>query len=90
MLNYRGGSFAFPYSATFEKECKTRGVSFETLSDAAFDNLFGSLDSEADGDVVEYDQEADIENQINNLAEATSKIADQAKDLDLDLDFFKD
>ena len=43
LLNYRGGSFAFPYSATFEKECKTRGVSFETLSDAAFDNLLAEI-----------------------------------------------
>ena len=33
LLNYRGGSFAFPYNKEFEKECKTRGVSYEVLAD---------------------------------------------------------
>ena len=33
LLNYRGGSFAFPYSKGFEAECKVRGVSFEVISD---------------------------------------------------------
>ena len=28
LLNYRGGSFCFAYTPTFEKECKTRGVSY--------------------------------------------------------------
>jgi hypothetical protein len=28
LLNYRGGSFAFVYTATFDKECKTRDVSY--------------------------------------------------------------
>jgi hypothetical protein len=36
LLNYRGGSFAFPHNTIFEKECKTRNVSFEVISDAAF------------------------------------------------------
>jgi hypothetical protein len=36
LLNYRGGSFAFPHSLQFEKECKTRNVSYEVISDAAF------------------------------------------------------
>jgi hypothetical protein len=36
LLNYRGGSFAFPHSLGFEKECRTRNVSFEVLSDAQF------------------------------------------------------
>jgi hypothetical protein len=34
LLNYRGGSFAFPYTKLFEKECKVRGVSFEVISDS--------------------------------------------------------
>ena len=34
LLNYRGGSFMIKYSTTFEKECRVRGVSFETVSDA--------------------------------------------------------
>ena len=36
MLNYRGGSFAFVHTKSFEKECITRGVSFELISDAEF------------------------------------------------------
>jgi hypothetical protein len=36
LLNYRGGSFAFPSSSVFEKECKTRQVSYEVIPDAAF------------------------------------------------------
>ncbi|MBK6784121.1 MAG: asparagine synthetase B [Saprospiraceae bacterium] len=34
LLNYRGGSFAFPYTKLFEKECKVRGVTFEVISDS--------------------------------------------------------
>ncbi len=36
LLNYRGGSFVLPYSKVFEKECLTRGVSFEVIADAQF------------------------------------------------------
>ena len=36
MLNYRGGSFAFPHSVKFENECKVRGVSYEVVPDAQF------------------------------------------------------
>ena len=36
LLNYRGGSFAFPYSKEFEKECLTRDVTYEVIPDAAF------------------------------------------------------
>ena len=36
LLNYRGGSFAFPSSPIFEKECLTRGVSYEIIADAQF------------------------------------------------------
>jgi hypothetical protein len=36
LLNYRGGSFAFPHRVEYEKECKTRNVSYEVLSDAQF------------------------------------------------------
>ncbi|MCB0574908.1 MAG: asparagine synthetase B, partial [Saprospiraceae bacterium] len=32
LLNYRGGSFAFVYTPTFEKECKTRDVSYEVIA----------------------------------------------------------
>ena len=39
LLNYRGGSFAFPHRLEFEKECKTRGVTYEVLSDAQFKGI---------------------------------------------------
>lgn len=39
LLNYRGGSFAFPHRLEFEKECRARGVSYEVLSDAQFKGI---------------------------------------------------
>lgn len=36
LLNYKGGSFAFPANAVFEKECKTRGVSYSIISEGEF------------------------------------------------------
>lgn len=36
LLNYRGGSFAFPHTRGLEAECKVRGVSYEVISDAAW------------------------------------------------------
>ena len=39
LLNYRGGSFAFKYNKFFEKECLTRGVSFEVIADAQFQRI---------------------------------------------------
>ena len=36
LLNYRGGSFAFKHNILFEKECLTRGVSFEVIPDVQF------------------------------------------------------
>lgn len=43
LLNYRGGSFAFPHTTAFEKECLTRGVSFEVIPDGAFNNILGEI-----------------------------------------------
>ncbi len=43
LLNYRGGSFAFRHNPIFEKECLTRGVSFEILPDAAFNNILEEI-----------------------------------------------
>ncbi|WP_460948508.1 asparagine synthetase B [Spirosoma daeguense] len=34
LLNYRGGSFLVKYATSIETECRVRGVSFETISDA--------------------------------------------------------
>jgi len=34
LLNYKGGSFMFVYSESFEKECKIRGITYQKISDA--------------------------------------------------------
>ncbi len=36
LLNYDGGSFAFEHQTLYEKECKTRGVSYKVISNAEF------------------------------------------------------
>ncbi len=43
LLNYRGGSFAFPYNELFEKECKIRDVSYSILPDAKFGGLLNEI-----------------------------------------------
>jgi len=45
LLNYRGGSFAFRHNGLFEKECLTRGVSFEILPDAQFNSIIEEISS---------------------------------------------
>lgn len=34
LLNYKGGSFMFPYAQLFEDECNIRGVSYQIIADA--------------------------------------------------------
>jgi len=34
LLNYKGGSFAFPHSKRLESECKVRGVTYQVITDA--------------------------------------------------------
>lgn len=46
LLNYRGGSFAFPYSRTFEKECLTRGVSYEVIADGQFNGILEEISNQ--------------------------------------------
>lgn len=43
LLNYRGGSFAFPHTRAFERECLTRGVSFEILPDGKFNSILEEI-----------------------------------------------
>ncbi len=45
LLNYRGGSFLFPYSQLLENECMIRGVSYEIISDAESAMLVRELES---------------------------------------------
>ncbi len=43
LLNYRGGSFAFKHNIIFEKECITRGVSFEVIADVQFNKILEEI-----------------------------------------------
>jgi hypothetical protein len=57
LLNYRGGSFAFRHNVLFEKECKTRGVSFEILPDAAFSQILDEIaDPEVNMDAIKLEK----------------------------------
>jgi len=56
LLNYRGGSFAFPYSDVFKKECITRGVRFEVLAEAKFNNILNQIaDPEANMEAMKLE-----------------------------------
>ncbi len=57
LLNYRGGSFAFPYTTAFERECKVRGVSYEILADAQFAAIQEEiLNPEVNMDVIKLEK----------------------------------
>lgn len=57
LLNYRGGSFAFPYTPTFDRECKTRDVSFEVIADAQFAAIQNEiLNPEVNMDVIKLEK----------------------------------
>lgn len=57
LLNYRGGSFAFPYTSVFERECKIRGVSYEILADAQFAAIQENiLNPEVNMDVIKLEK----------------------------------
>ena len=43
LLNYRGGSFAFRHNAIFEKECLTRGVSYEIIPDVQYNQIITEI-----------------------------------------------
>lgn len=43
LLNYRGGSFAFPYSKDFEKECLIRNVKYENIADAQMSKILQDI-----------------------------------------------
>ena len=47
LLNYNGGSFMFQYSQEAERECKVRGVSYETISDAASNAIITQIQDPA-------------------------------------------
>ncbi|MBR9920179.1 MAG: asparagine synthetase B [Bacteroidetes bacterium] len=56
LLNYRGGSFAFRHNVVFEKECKTRGVSYEVIPDAGLNQILNQIaDPEVNQEAVKLE-----------------------------------
>ena len=45
LLNYRGGSFSFKHSIKYENELIIRGVGYEVVSDAAYNNIVKEIAS---------------------------------------------
>jgi hypothetical protein len=57
LLNYQGGAFAFPYTPTFEKECKTRDVTYQVIADAQFAAIREEiLNPEVNMDVIKLEK----------------------------------
>ncbi len=57
LLNYRGGSFAFPYAKSFETECVVRGVSYEVMAEAQYARVLKQIaNPEVNMDVVKLDK----------------------------------
>ena len=45
LLNYRGGSFACEYTQKLENECVIRGVKYEVISDAQYNQIISTIAS---------------------------------------------
>ena len=43
LLNYKGGSFAIPYNKLFEKECLTRNVKYQVLTDGKYNAILEEI-----------------------------------------------
>lgn len=43
LLNYRGGSFMFPWGHSLEEECSIRGVSFQVIADAQYSAILEEI-----------------------------------------------
>jgi hypothetical protein len=57
LLNYRGGSFAFVHTPTFENECKVRDVSYEIIADAQFAAIRNEIaNPEVNQDVIKLEK----------------------------------
>ena len=57
LLNYRGGSFMIDNSAMVVNECRIRGVSFESISGSAADQILGEIGGENNNmDVVRLEK----------------------------------
>ncbi|MEP7266937.1 MAG: asparagine synthetase B [Saprospiraceae bacterium] len=43
LLNYKGGSFAFDFKPEYEKECKTRGVTYSVIPNVQFNQILSEI-----------------------------------------------
>ncbi len=74
LLNYRGGSFAFEHNKAFEKECLTRGVSFEIVPDAQFNLILDQIaDPAANMDAMKLEKAPKIAVYSPEVDAATGK-----------------
>lgn len=56
LLNYRGGSFAFRHNKIFEKECLTRGITYEIIPDVQFQKIRNDIaNPEINQDVIKLE-----------------------------------
>lgn len=57
LLNYRGGSFSLPFNKVIENELVIRGISYETISDATYNQIASEINSpEANMDVMKLEK----------------------------------
>ncbi len=57
LLNYRGGSFAFPYNKIFEDECMVRGINYEVVPDAKYQSIIAEIQNpEVNQDIVKLEK----------------------------------
>ena len=57
LLNYRGGSFVFEHIPLFEKECKTRDISYEVIPNAQFAQIRQEIaDPEINQEVIKLEK----------------------------------
>ncbi|MFI5164376.1 MAG: asparagine synthetase B [Bacteroidia bacterium] len=57
LLNYKGGSFMFPYNKEYEKECVVRGVTFQVIADVQANAILAEIESpDANMDAVKLEK----------------------------------
>lgn len=57
LLNYDGGSFAFKYIESLEKQCKLKGVAYKIVSNAQYTKLLADIsDPDFNGDIIRLEK----------------------------------
>lgn len=56
IINYKGGSFAFPFNEVFEKECIIRGVSYNVVSESEYAQILAEINrNDVNQDVIKLE-----------------------------------